>query len=125
MAYETAGSRQYRHPARKYLWELPAGLCDEPGEDPLDTARRELAEETGLTAEIWSTLVDLRPSSGISTEVCRVYHAERLTQGTAAANRGRGERSPVPVAAAGQPTHPGRPPADSQTAGPSATGGLR
>jgi ADP-ribose pyrophosphatase YjhB (NUDIX family) len=44
--------RQYRHPAGRHLWELPAGLCDKPGETPLDTARRELAEENltnGLT----------------------------------------------------------------------------
>jgi ADP-ribose pyrophosphatase len=73
--------RQYRHPAGEYLWELPAGLRDEPGEDPLDTARRELAEETGLEADAWSTLVDLRPSPGISTEVCRVYHAGQVIQG--------------------------------------------
>jgi 8-oxo-dGTP pyrophosphatase MutT (NUDIX family) len=50
-------------------------LCDQPGEQPLDTGRRELAEETGLEAALWSTLVDLRPSAGMSTEVCRVYQA--------------------------------------------------
>jgi len=70
--------RQYRHPAGEYLWELPAGLCDKPGEPPLDTAQRELAEEARLRAGAWRTLVDLRPSPGISTEVCRVYQAEQL-----------------------------------------------
>jgi len=70
--------RQYRHPAGQYLWELPAGLRDQPGEPPLDTARRELAEEAQLRAATWRTLVDLRPSPGISTEVCRVYRAEQL-----------------------------------------------
>ncbi len=70
--------RQYRHPAGQYLWELPAGLCDKPGEPPLDTAHRELAEEAQLRAAAWRTLVDLRPSPGISTEVCRVYQAEQL-----------------------------------------------
>ena len=70
--------RQYRHPAGQHLWELPAGLCDKPGEPPLDTARRELAEEGQLRAAAWRTLVDLRPSPGISTEVCRVYQAEQL-----------------------------------------------
>jgi len=73
--------RQYRHPAGQYLWELPAGLRDKPGEEPQVTARRELAEETGLEAVTWSTLVELRPSPGISTEVCRVYQAEHLRQG--------------------------------------------
>jgi ADP-ribose pyrophosphatase len=70
--------RQYRHPAGQYLWELPAGLCDKPGEPPLGTAQRELAEEAQLRAAAWRTLVDLRPSPGISTEVCRVYQAEQL-----------------------------------------------
>jgi ADP-ribose pyrophosphatase len=70
--------RQYRHPVGQYLWELPAGLCDKEGEDPLVTARRELAEETGWTAADWSTLVDLYPSPGISTEKCRIYQAREL-----------------------------------------------
>jgi 8-oxo-dGDP phosphatase len=70
--------RQYRHPAGQYLWEVPAGLCDKPGEPPLDAAQRELAEEARLRAAAWHTLVDLRPSPGISTEVCRVYQAEQL-----------------------------------------------
>jgi 8-oxo-dGDP phosphatase len=50
--------RQYRHPAGQHLWEVPAGPRDEPGEQPLDTARRELAEETGLGRQSgirWST----------------------------------------------------------------------
>jgi 8-oxo-dGTP pyrophosphatase MutT (NUDIX family) len=70
--------RQYRHPAGQYLWELPAGLRDRPGEPPLAAAQRELAEEAQLRAAAWRTLVDLRPSPGISTEVCRVYQAEQL-----------------------------------------------
>jgi 8-oxo-dGTP pyrophosphatase MutT (NUDIX family) len=40
---------QYRHAVGRRLWEMPAGLLDEAGEDPLETARRELAEEVGLT----------------------------------------------------------------------------
>ena len=79
--------RQYRHPAGRYLWELPAGLCDKPGEPPLGTAQRELAEEAQLRAATWRTLVDLRPSPGISTEVCRVYQAEQLGAGEQAGDR--------------------------------------
>jgi ADP-ribose pyrophosphatase len=79
--------RQYRHPAGQYLWELPAGLCDKPGEPPLATAQRELAEEAQLRAAAWRTLVDLRPSPGISTEVCRVYRAEQLDTGEQAGDR--------------------------------------
>ena len=72
--------RQYRHPAGKHLWELPAGLCDREGEPPLDTARRELAEETGWHAAQWCTLIDVRPSPGMSNEVVRVYVARHLSQ---------------------------------------------
>jgi 8-oxo-dGTP pyrophosphatase MutT (NUDIX family) len=69
---------QYRHPVGRKLWELPAGLRDRDGEPPLDTARRELAEETGLRAATWETLVDLHPSPGMSTEAVRVYLATEL-----------------------------------------------
>ncbi len=72
--------RQYRHPAGQPLWELPAGLRDQPGEPPLTTARRELAEEAGRRAETWNTLVDLRPSPGMSTEVVRIYGAGGLSE---------------------------------------------
>jgi len=73
--------RRYRHPAGQYLWELPAGLCDHDGEEPLATARRELAGETGWTAADWSLLVDVYPSPGISTERCRIYQARELRPG--------------------------------------------
>jgi ADP-ribose pyrophosphatase len=72
--------RQYRQPFQQYLWELPAGLCDKPGEQPLATARRELEEEAGLKAAQWTTLVDMRPAPGMSTEMVRVYQATQLTQ---------------------------------------------
>jgi ADP-ribose pyrophosphatase len=71
---------QYRHALRRRLWELPAGLLDVRGEDPLITAQRELTEETGLTATEWSTLVDLAPSPGFTEEAVRVYLARGLTE---------------------------------------------
>jgi 8-oxo-dGDP phosphatase len=71
---------QYRHAVRRRLWELPAGLLDEAGEDPLETARRELGEEAGLAASDWSALVDVVPSPGFSDEAVRVYLARGLTQ---------------------------------------------
>jgi 8-oxo-dGTP pyrophosphatase MutT (NUDIX family) len=71
---------QYRHALGRRLWELPAGLLDVRGEDPLDTARRELAEETGLAASQWSVLVDVAPSPGFSDEAVRIYLARDLTE---------------------------------------------
>jgi ADP-ribose pyrophosphatase len=70
--------RQYRHPVRSYLWEPPAGLLDVDGEDPLDTARRELAEEGDLRADEWHVLVDYFNSPGGSTEAFRCYLARDL-----------------------------------------------
>ena len=70
--------RQYRHPVRSYLWEPPAGLLDVPGEDPLVTAKRELAEEADLTARTWHVLLDYYNSPGGSTESFRCYLARDL-----------------------------------------------
>lgn len=66
---------QYRHPAGGTLWELPAGLLDVQGEDPLAAAERELAEETDLAAGTWQTLLDVSTTGGGSTEIIRVYLA--------------------------------------------------
>ncbi|MFD6859953.1 NUDIX domain-containing protein [Rhodococcus sp. NPDC060090] len=71
---------QYRHPLGRRLWELPAGLLDEAGESPLDAAKRELAEETGLVAEHWETLVDVALSPGFTDEAVRVFVARGLTE---------------------------------------------
>jgi 8-oxo-dGDP phosphatase len=60
--------RQYRHPLRAALVELPAGTLDIPGESALDAARRELAEEVGLAADRWQPLGGLWNSSGWSDE---------------------------------------------------------
>lgn len=71
---------QYRHPVRRRLWELPAGLLDVAGEDPLVTAKRELREEAGLAATEWSVLLDVVPSPGFSDESVRVYLARGVTE---------------------------------------------
>jgi ADP-ribose pyrophosphatase len=60
--------RQYRHPAQGRFVELPAGLRDADGEDPLATAQRELREEAELEAGEWRRLFDLLPSAGITSE---------------------------------------------------------
>lgn len=70
---------QYRHPVGLRLWELPAGLLDVSGEDPLVTAERELAEEVGLAAAEWAVLVDLAASPGFTDEGTRVYLATGLS----------------------------------------------
>ena len=70
---------QYRHPLGRRIWELPAGLIDHLGEDPVETAKRELVEEVGLAAEHWSVLVDVACSPGFTDEVVRVYLATGLS----------------------------------------------
>jgi ADP-ribose pyrophosphatase len=71
---------QYRHPVGRRIRELPAGLLDAPGEDPVTTARRELVEEVGYTARDWSVLVDVVASPGFSDEAVRVFLARGLTE---------------------------------------------
>jgi ADP-ribose pyrophosphatase len=72
--------RQYRHPVRMELWELPAGLLDVHDEEPLAAARRELAEEADLRAERWDVLIDWFNSPGGMTEALRLYVARGLSQ---------------------------------------------
>lgn len=74
--------RQYRLPAQRYLWELPAGSVD-PGEKPLQTAKRELVEETGYRAKKWTKLVSFFPSPGFLTEKMTIFLATDLTAGDA------------------------------------------
>jgi 8-oxo-dGDP phosphatase len=71
--------RQYRHPVRDYMWELPAGLVDTTGEPAVRTAMRELAEEADLTARRWDLLVEVHTSPGYSDEFMRVFLARDLT----------------------------------------------
>jgi ADP-ribose pyrophosphatase len=70
---------QYRHPIRTRDWEIPAGLLDVPGEDPLAAAQRELAEEADLAASDWAVLVDFFSSPGSSDEAIRIYLARGVT----------------------------------------------
>lgn len=67
--------KQYRHPVRHRDWEIPAGLLDIRGEDPLTAAQRELAEEADLVADAWNVLADVFTSPGGSDEAIRIYLA--------------------------------------------------
>ncbi|MCS4489409.1 NUDIX hydrolase [Corynebacterium sp. ES2794-CONJ1] len=71
--------KQYRRAVDQRLWELPAGLLDIAGEDPLEGARRELAEEAGLSANRWGLLCDTVTSPGFCDEAVRIYQAEELS----------------------------------------------
>jgi 8-oxo-dGTP pyrophosphatase MutT (NUDIX family) len=72
--------RQYRHPARMKMLELPAGLLDVAGEEPQAAAERELLEEAGLAATDWTPLASAYSSPGISSELIHYFLARGLTE---------------------------------------------
>lgn len=74
--------RQYRHAAKDYLWELPAGRID-PGEQELHAAKRELLEETGYTASKWRRILRFYASPGFVAETMSVFLATGLRAGEA------------------------------------------
>ncbi len=71
--------RQFRYPLRRTFIEIPAGKID-PGETSLQTAQRELVEETGYRAAEWAFLTQLNPAIGFADEVMDVYLCRDLTQ---------------------------------------------
>lgn len=71
--------RQYRHPAGMRFVELPAGLLDADGEEPLDVARRELQEEAAFSAATWVPLTSAYSSPGILAERIHYFFATDLT----------------------------------------------
>jgi ADP-ribose pyrophosphatase len=72
--------RQYRYATGGQLWEIPAGTLD-PGEDPEACARRELMEETGVTAARLQRLTSIWTTPGFTNEVIHLYLATGLTTG--------------------------------------------
>jgi 8-oxo-dGTP pyrophosphatase MutT (NUDIX family) len=72
--------RQYRHPVGMRLIELPAGKLDEPGEDALVAARRELREEAALEASDWTHLMTTYASPGITSETHALFLARGLRE---------------------------------------------
>ncbi|MFG2605147.1 NUDIX domain-containing protein [Streptomyces sp. NPDC048514] len=71
---------QYRHPVRHKLWEIPAGLLDVPGENPLHAAQRELYEEAHVKAETWRVLTDVYTTPGGCDEAVRIFLARDLSE---------------------------------------------
>jgi tRNA pseudouridine65 synthase len=72
---------QYRYMLDEYSWEIPEGASN-PGEDPLDTAKRELKEETGLEAGEWKFLMRLHTSNSFTDEEAFIFIARNLSQKT-------------------------------------------
>jgi ADP-ribose pyrophosphatase len=70
--------RQFRYPLRRIFTELPAGKID-INEHPLDTAKRELREETGHTAKTWRHLATMHPCIGYSDERIEIFWAHGLS----------------------------------------------
>ncbi|MCJ1712993.1 NUDIX hydrolase [Curtobacterium sp. VKM Ac-2922] len=79
--------QQYRHPVRMRDWELPAGLLDHAGEDHLEAAKRELAEEADIEADTWEPLVRYNTSSGGSNEFIQIYRARDVRAAATAFER--------------------------------------
>ena len=73
--------KQFRAPIDQILLEVPAGKLDYKGEDRLEAAKRELQEETGLTAGEWIHLSDIVTTPGFSDELISLYLARDLSAG--------------------------------------------
>lgn len=78
---KVAMERQFRYPFGTVLMEIPAGKLDFVGEDPLEAAKRELREETGIVASTYEYLGPFYPTVAYSTEVIHLYLATGLSFG--------------------------------------------
>ncbi|MGW3073831.1 NUDIX domain-containing protein [Kitasatospora sp. NPDC001132] len=90
--------RQYRHPVRQRLWELPAGLLDVPSENPWHAAQRELYEEAYCKAGTWRILADYYTSPGGTDEALRMFLATDLAPAEGERYAAEGEEQEIEVA---------------------------
>jgi len=81
-AYNTWIVGQYRYTLKNYSWEIPEGGCP-MGTDPIESAKRELLEETGITATEWLKIMDLHTSNSVTDEIAHLYLATNLKFGVA------------------------------------------
>mgnify|MGYP004662053693 FL=1 len=72
--------KQFRYAYKKAIWEIPAGKINK-GEDPKETAVRELEEESGVKAEKAELLIEIYPSPGYTDEIIRMYRVSGLSDG--------------------------------------------
>ncbi|MGM7677309.1 NUDIX domain-containing protein [Microbacterium sp. A94] len=79
--------QQYRHPIRHRDWELPAGLLDIAGEEPMVAAQRELAEEADIVARHWELLVSTWTTPGGNNEMIHIYLATGIDSAAAVYER--------------------------------------
>jgi 8-oxo-dGTP pyrophosphatase MutT (NUDIX family) len=73
---------QWRYPLNQYTWEIPEGGGD-PSVSPVESAKRELLEETGITAKKWTQILTMHLSNSATDEYCILFLAEDLEFGEA------------------------------------------
>ena len=70
--------QQYRHGLGESIYEIPAGVCDDTDKDPMESAQRELLEETGYGGGDWNLLMAVSPNPGTNTNMCYCFLATNV-----------------------------------------------
>lgn len=72
--------QQYRHGLGESIYEIPAGVCDDTDKNPLESAQRELFEETGYGGGEWELLMTVSPNPGTNTNLCYCFFAKNVVR---------------------------------------------